>query len=352
MTKDELRAVAVGHTLFRPTTLQKALDELGFVQADPIRAPARAQDLTLRHRVKDYRAGDMERRYPRLRVEEDFFINYGFVVPSLQRALHPRERDGIYSVDHAHPGLSSQVLDFVRKNGPTHPRQIEDSPIVENWWGGQSQATTQALDALHYRGHLKVVRRDKGIRVYGIAAHLQEIEHDPAGIDTYLKWVFRQYAPLPHATLGYCMSRARHAAPHLKSELQARAKALMKTMPYAEVGGRKFYWPEDAVLAPHRDRQVRLLAPFDPVVWDRHRFEALWDWEYRFEAYTPPAKRVLGYYALPLLYGTDVIGWANVTGGENFDVQVGFAKREPKSAHFRRELDHEVERMRQFLHHA
>jgi len=47
--------------------------------ADPIRAPARAQDLTLRHRVKDYRAGDLERRYAALGVEEDFFVTYGFV---------------------------------------------------------------------------------------------------------------------------------------------------------------------------------------------------------------------------------------------------------------------------------
>jgi uncharacterized protein YcaQ len=56
-----------------------AIQRLGFVQADPIRAPARAQDLTLRHRVAGYRAGDLERRYPRLAIEEDFFVNYGFL---------------------------------------------------------------------------------------------------------------------------------------------------------------------------------------------------------------------------------------------------------------------------------
>ena len=60
-------------------SLQGALDRLGFVQADPIRAPARAQDLTLRHRVTGYRAGDLERAYQDLDVHEDFFVNYGFV---------------------------------------------------------------------------------------------------------------------------------------------------------------------------------------------------------------------------------------------------------------------------------
>lgn len=52
ITLDTLRRYAVARTLFAPTTLARAIVKLGFVQADPIRAPARAQDLTLRHRVK------------------------------------------------------------------------------------------------------------------------------------------------------------------------------------------------------------------------------------------------------------------------------------------------------------
>ena len=58
---------------------------------------------------------------------------------------------------------------------------------------------------------------------------------------------------------------------------------------------------------------MRLLAPFDPIVWDRRRFELLWGWTYRFEAYTPAPKRKLGYYALPLLWRDQVIGWANAS---------------------------------------
>ena len=79
LTLDHLRRYAVARSLFKPTTLSRAIQRLGFVQADPIRAPARAQDLTLRHRVAGYRAGDLERRYPRLPLEEDFFVNYGFL---------------------------------------------------------------------------------------------------------------------------------------------------------------------------------------------------------------------------------------------------------------------------------
>src|SRR6187399_1726468 len=91
ITLDDLRRYAVARTLFSPTTLPRAIEKLGFVQADPIRAPARAQDLVLRHRVQRYRQGDLERKYPRLGVDETFFINYGFVSPRLYALMHPRE---------------------------------------------------------------------------------------------------------------------------------------------------------------------------------------------------------------------------------------------------------------------
>src|SRR4029079_6645902 len=89
-TLDDLRRYAVARTLFKPTTLLRAIEKLGFVQADPIRAPARAQDLTLRHRVAGYRAGDLERRYAKLAVEEDCLVNYGFLPRKHLALMHPR----------------------------------------------------------------------------------------------------------------------------------------------------------------------------------------------------------------------------------------------------------------------
>src|SRR5690242_21349935 len=94
-TLDDLRRYAVARTLGPPTTLAKAIATLGFVQADPIRAPARAQDLTLRHRVAGYRAGDLERRYSELGIEEDFFVVYGFLPRSIQALMHPRSKAGV-----------------------------------------------------------------------------------------------------------------------------------------------------------------------------------------------------------------------------------------------------------------
>jgi uncharacterized protein YcaQ len=82
---DRVRRNAVSRAFATSADLQTAVETLGFVQADPIRAPARAQDLTLRHRAPGYRAGDLERRYATLGIEEDFFINYGFLPRAVRR---------------------------------------------------------------------------------------------------------------------------------------------------------------------------------------------------------------------------------------------------------------------------
>ena len=95
---------------------------------------------------------------------------------------------------------------------------------------------------------------------------------------------------------------------------------------------------------------VRLLAPFDPVVHDRARFELFWNWTYRFEAYTPISKRKLGYYAMPLLWRDRVIGWANLsTKNDDLACDLGYADEPPRDRTFKRELEAELERMRVFL---
>src|SRR5205814_3503442 len=178
LTLDDLRRYAVSRSLFAPTTLPAAIRKLGFVQADPIRAPARAQDLTLRHRVKDYRVGELERRYPRLDVEEDYFVNYGFVPSAVQSLMHPRTARKAWSP--ATRKRAEAVLGFIREQGEVHPREVDEQfshGRVTNAWGGSSSATTHLLDGMHYRGMLRVVRREGGIRIYA-ARELAHRERD------------------------------------------------------------------------------------------------------------------------------------------------------------------------------
>ena len=362
ITLDHLRRYAVARSLFKPTTLKRAFDRLGFVQADPIRAPARAQDLILRHRVKDYHAGDLERLYPKLKIEEDFFIVYGFMTKSLQALMHPRSEvdvpaEGPRAWPAARRKLAQLVLEFVRERGEVHPRDVDDHfshGSVENYWGGLSSATTQLLAAMHYRGMLRIVRRESGIRVYAVHEHGQgpaDTTERRARVDGLVDAAVQIYAPLPSKCLADLVRRLRFAVPHWHGELKEALQRAKQRLAHSHVDGVDWYWPSKENPVHYTvQNMVRLLTPFDPVVWDRDRFEMLWGWQYRFEAYVPAAKRRLGYYALPLLYGDRVIGWGNlrVQDGQ-LKSAFGYVVHRPRGRVFKRELDAELERIRAVL---
>jgi uncharacterized protein len=349
---DALRRYAVVRSLFAPTSLQRAIDALGFVQADPIRAPARAQDLTLRHRVAGYRAGDLERLYTRLDVHEDFFVNYGFVSRAVSSLMHPRGGPTPWSA--ARGRHVKGLLAFVRDRGEVHPRQVDEHfalGTVTNYWGGSSSATTHLLDQMHYRGLLRVARRDAGIRVYSVYEHPpapRDVATRRARLDALVDVVVSKYAPLTASGLNRLVKRLRYAAPQWATDLNRAVQRAKARLAHARVDGVDWYWPAgESLAAAEPDEAVRLLAPFDPVVWDRPRFELLWGWEYRFEAYTPVPKRKLGYYALPLLWRDRVLGWANVAtvdGGIRPDVRY-VSGRPPRDRGFADALEEELSRL-------
>ncbi len=356
-TLDDLRSYAVSRSLFTPTTLLAAIRRLGFVQADPIRAPARAQDLTLRHRVKDYRAGDLERAYARLPIEEDLFVNYGFLPREHLALWHPRTpRRAWTKTQSAH---AKRILALVKGRGPTHPQAVQDVLSLgrtRNAWGGTSNAVTHLMDAMHYRGMLRVARRDNGQRVYAHAEH-KGAERSPADrADALIDVAVGKYAPLTRRGLGTLVATLRSAAPDLyaSGELKAALVRARARLPNSAVNGVEWFWlaGEQPRPGPNTPADiVRLLAPFDPVVWDRGRFELFFGFAYRFEAYTPVEKRVRGYYALPLLFRDRVIGWANLSIEQGRLVpQLGYASgKPPRDAAFKSELEQELDRMSRFL---
>jgi len=358
VTLEQLRRYAIARSLFKPTTLPTAIRRLGFVQADPMRAPARAQDLILFQRVEDYRAGDLERRYERLGLEEDAFVNYGFVPRGMLALLHPRTPRQAWDADTTQRARA--VLDFVRERGLAHPREVGEAFAhhgrVAGYWGGDLNASTRLLEEMHRHGWLRVRRRESGTRVY------EAVEHPPrddgpaarrARAEALVDHIVRLYAPLPAASLGYLVTLLRYGAPQLMAEARAVAKAAAGRYGHARVEGVDWFWPADENPASRRhwpDQAVRLLAPFDPVVWDRRRFELLWGWPYRFEAYLPAPKRTMGHYALPLLWGEAVPGWANLRfEGGRLRHELGFVAGRPSDPAFEAALQDELARMERFL---
>jgi uncharacterized protein len=276
--------------------------------------------------------------------------------------MHPRTARTVWTP--ARAAQAAAVLEFIRERGAVHPREVDAHFAhgkVTNWFGGSSNASTQLLDVMHYRGLLRVARRDGGTRVYaardtvaGTAEATVAADIASSRMDALVDLAVHKYAPLPAASLGQLVSHLRGGAPQwtaLRGAALARAK---QRLGHARIEGNDWYWP--AAERPNSTRWqpddgVRLLTPFDPIVWDRRRFEIFWDWAYRFEAYTPAAKRKLGYYALPLLWRERVIGWGNVTVADG-ELRHSFGYvggRAPRDSAFRLGLEAELARLRLFL---
>jgi len=334
-----LRLKAVGQTLFSQTTQKKAIQKLGFVQADPIRSPARAQDLVLRHRVKGYKVGDLEKYYTSLDIEEDFLYAHGFVRRDIWQLLHPREISRLTEFD-------KKVLGKVRELGKIHPKDLsahfkEKREI--NWWGGHSNATKMSLDRLHYYGYLRIAGRKNGIRLYEPLYPDKNPLPISKRLEQIILAVVNILSPVTEKTLHASLHRIRRQFGHTKPTIIKMLKE--GSLLAQKVDGITYIFKNGT----HHESRIgaKFLAPFDPIVWDRPRFEHLWGWQYRFEAYTPKEKRIRGYYAMPLLWKDSVIGWANVD--RDGKAEIGYVKGEPKDKNFKEELEKEIEAMKAFL---
>ncbi|MEM1294341.1 MAG: crosslink repair DNA glycosylase YcaQ family protein [Verrucomicrobiota bacterium] len=342
------RKRVVKTSLFPTCGLEAAIQRLGFLQADPIRCPARAQDLILRHRVKRYRAGDLEKSYPKLELEECFLYAYGFSAKDLWQLIHPKTKKAITDAE-------KEVLDLVAQFGPMHPTQLEariGGRRAKNNWGGFSRSAKLALESLHQRGALRVQRREKGIRLYETAAPLS-----PSPLTEEQR--FQEIVVIALQSMGattrkFLLSELSHFG-YLVANPRARRRCVEELVTVGrirvdQVDAAEYLSLEEGKAVRGQADKVRILAPFDPIVRDRTRLEHLWNWTYRFEAYTPKAKRKLGYYAMPVLWREEIIGWANATVERGrLMVKIDYLSRRPDEVEYQEAVQQEIFQLTSFL---
>lgn len=341
MNINDLRKLAITNSLFKPVSLKQAFQKLKFVQADPIRSPARAQDLILRHRVNGYKNGDLEKNYSKLNIEEDFLYAHGFIQSEVWQLLHPRDKVRLKKFD-------QKVLELISEKNEVDPKELVNyfgNKRERNWWGGKSQATRMSLERLHYYGLVRISGRRNGVRIYHAYTPNPSPLSKPKRLEKLIYTIIEILSPVTYFTLKQSLHRLRrHFGPTRSAIKNLIAQGLVRL---DSIDGLEYLYPAEKKSQTYIPATVRFLTPFDPVVWDRRRFEHLWGWPYRFEAYTPKAKRLRGYYAMPLLWREQMIGWANAL--KTGKVEVGFVNGQPKTAEFKIELKAEIDRLNIFL---
>lgn len=314
-----------------------ALLHHGYIQIDPINVTGRMHDLILRNRVGGYREGDLMRHLhgddeaplpaAERRAFEHHLPDTGILValpvdawPHLQRAMRARTRITSAWSGRLTPRereLAPRLLAEIAARGPLGSEDIADDRRAHRQVWGAASLVKSTLQKLFFHGRLLIAHRAKNRRRYDLPERVlpAAVLAQPESTETETaRW------------LALLKLRQRRLAALKREELRLVADAVQPVSIADADCPPLFCLREDAPLllaAGHGDERSdeairrnsagiaappRLLAPLDPLIYDRRVTAALWDFDYTWEVYTPPAKRLRGYYALPVLAGTELVG--------------------------------------------
>lgn len=304
-----------------------ALAHHGYIQIDPINVCGRMHDLILRNRVAGYREGDLMRHVhggdtpltvTQRRAFEHHLPSNGILVvftpdawPHLLAVMRARtKRAGAWSgrLTPREKELAPRIFAALAEKGPIGPEVIDDDRRARRFWGSATLAKS-TMQKLFFHGRLLIAQRASGRRLYDLPERVL-----PAS-------VLAATEPAADATARWetiLKLRQRRLAWLKKNELPLVEDLVH---PVRIAGGPLLHCLRedlplfDSVTRPTTLNSQRstpdaplLLAPLDPLIYDRRVTQQVWDFDYTWEVYTPPAKRVRGYYALPVLAGHDLVG--------------------------------------------
>jgi uncharacterized protein YcaQ len=298
-------------------TLRAAMDTLGFVQVDPLNVCGRMHDLILRHRVAGYREGDLHRftHAPDRPSFEHHLPDQGILAvfpteawPFVKAAMLERRdqlRKGLLRVLTADdPGLARKILREIERRGPLSSDEIEHDGRAITGWGTAGNAVKVMLERLFVHGHVLLCERRGFRRVYDLPERVL-----PAAVLALKNPGARELARWS------ALTRLRQRRLVTLSALHR--KAIGEEAVEVRVPGcaRLYVLRADLPLLaaarteePPPPPEPLLLAPLDPLVYDRRVTRELWGLDYTWEAYTPIEKRRRGHYSLPVLSGLELVG--------------------------------------------
>ena len=295
------------------------LEGTGGLQLDSVNVVDRAHYLTLWSRFGTFDRALPDRWTYRDRIAFEHWGHEACVLPAsrLPRSLRHMRRfrpQGSWWGEHLPtPAGKRRVLKRLRQEGPLESADFEKSPEGSGpWWGWKEDK--RALEVMWHGGRVAVSSRRHFRRAYDLAERVYG-DVTPAPLAEYEDgWLFTGLSGNGIATEKHLENYL--TAPRLPAADRKRVIARnlrKKRVIEVEVEGRRGTWlalPEDVKRARElpAPRGTTLICPFDSLLWQRRRAEELLDFRYRIEIYVPPAKRVFGYYVLPILHDGRLVG--------------------------------------------
>jgi uncharacterized protein len=314
------------------TALSKLVHRLGFVQLDTINVVARAHDVTLFSRLHGYRPAHLGALVERDRVLFEHWTHDASLIPvAWYPHWRPRFRRSAELLKKSawwahHLGADGErVADHVReritREGPLRSVDFKHEKKRGEWWGWTPQKA--ALEYLWRCGELAVARRVHFHKVYDLAERVYPQAHgqeEPVP-EAHVEWVcagaaerLGVFTPRELAGFWHAADAANTAAARKWCDRAAKdGRIVAVEVEGADDSGSQpacatADWSARLTRLPDAPEGIRVLSPFDPVIRDRARCLRRFGFDYRFEAFTPAARRAYGYYVMPLLEGERIVG--------------------------------------------
>ena len=309
--------------------------QAGCIQYDPVDVCGKNADLTLQSRVR----GFMKKMLADLLYEDRLLVDY----IDKELSIWPSEDWPFFSTYRSKsklhgagfpsmPELEEQAVAYIRENGPVSSDTLPIPGKVfwhssMHWsgnWQGTSPAARSVLEQLYTDGVLLIHHKSGSRKFYDLAEKYFSRDllnaPNPCPDETaFREWRIRRrigavgllWNRRSDAFLGIEMTNEQRDAAFEKLE----AEDVIRKTAVEGIRFPMYFLTEDLPLveevlsdAVDLSRRLEFLAPLDPMLWDRKLVEAIWDYSYSWEIYTPAEKRKYGYYVLPMLYGEKMAG--------------------------------------------
>jgi hypothetical protein len=337
------RFLAIRHLLAPPRALPATpesvlavVDRLGSLQFDPLEVAGRNHDLVLQARIAGYRR----------EITDELLYGRRLLFETYNKSLNllPTRELPYYRISWEHTdasqsaqllaeqsALAEKIMAEITAQGPKCSGDFEREAAIE-WWWGPTSAVRAVLEALSVSGRLSLARRQGNRRYYDLTERLYPADllatkvPEREQIRHKVLSRFRGHGLLGGTGSGEVWLGTGPAAarPELRRELLDRGEIVAVTV--EGLRGERFVVGDELPLLAQAGREVAaesaggpvrpgdaepgcsFLAPLDPLMWDRAALAPLYDFEYKWEVYTPAAKRRWGYYVLPILFGDRLVG--------------------------------------------
>ncbi len=305
---------------FAPNDVPGVFDRLGCIQYDPLNPIGRNVDLVLQARVPGYRVDTWHDAVYRDRLAYDAWDKQACLVPVTDwpyRAVYHRHfreawRERVFD---PHPTPVQTTLAELATRGPLSSLDFNDrTPIgYSGSWYGPS-LIKHVLKALWDSGQIVTHHRESGRHVY--ATPDQVLPQDVLDQTVTDAEAVRFLILRRHQSMGLLRPTAPRDLWNIPVDAETRKKNLGELRDEGllipvKIGGKEYHTPAHALestLNTPTPEGIRFLAPLDSLIWDRNAIRDIFEFEYVWEVYKPKPQRRWGYYVLPILHGTHLVG--------------------------------------------